>query len=103
MEPQHGAVGHDGGGHDAGGLRGCEEGVPVLHDAVQCVDPWWTERGMTSGMSHMGGFRRFVCEGANEVVFIKRFYIFEDIALVVSLSESNEITLLGMCIFNLNN
>ena len=51
VEPQHGAVGHDGGGHDAGGLRGGEEGVPVLHDAVQCVDPWWTERGMTSGLS----------------------------------------------------
>lgn len=37
MQADDGAVRHDGGGHDAGGLRRSEEGEPALHDAVQGV------------------------------------------------------------------
>lgn len=34
-QAQDGVVGHDGGGHDAGGFRWGEEGVPALEDAHQ--------------------------------------------------------------------
>jgi len=46
-EADDGAVGHDGGRHDAGGLRGGEEGEPALHDAVQRVHTWQTHTNGT--------------------------------------------------------
>lgn len=44
MQADDSAVGHDSGGHDTGGFRGGEEGEPALHDAVQCIHTWGTQR-----------------------------------------------------------